>query len=221
MPIISYSREIEQIAALETITGAYSEIAALRIDNIKSAFEQNSLYYEEISQIYHLVKRIANSKESHTEQLADTSSNRLDTLYVAITSNHGFYGPLNSDAVDTMIKDARIQKAECMIIGAMGISYARSMGGASPFISMAFSLDEPTPEEIYQFLGLSLRYKRIFVYYPKYRSCMRAITRNLLRIKPFRFFADITFMDISFKSCMSCCNNILWFYHHSQLRNLG
>ncbi|KKS45310.1 MAG: hypothetical protein UV09_C0043G0011, partial [Candidatus Gottesmanbacteria bacterium GW2011_GWA2_42_18] len=36
MPIISYSREIEQIAALETITGAYSEIAALRIDNIKS-----------------------------------------------------------------------------------------------------------------------------------------------------------------------------------------
>jgi len=144
MPIISYSREIEQIAALETITGAYSEIAALRIDNIKSAFEQNSLYYEEISQIYHLVKRIANSKESHTEQLADT-----------------------------MIKDARIQKAECMIIGAMGISYARSMGGASPFISMAFSLDEPTPEEIYQFLGLSLRYKRIFVYYPKYISMLK------------------------------------------------
>src|SRR3989344_1699032 len=173
MPIISYSRKIGQIAALETITGAYSEIAALRIDNIKSAFEQNSLYYEEISQIYHLVKRIANSKESHTEQLADTSSNRLDTLYVAITSNHGFYGPLNSDAVDTMIKDARIQKAECMIIGAMGISYARSMGGASPFISMAFSLDEPTPEEIYQFLGLSLRYKRIFVYYPKYISMLK------------------------------------------------
>jgi len=175
MPITSYSKEIEQISALETIAGAYSEIAALRIDNIRNSFEQNSLYYEEISQIYHLVKRFANSQNLSTTVLANSSANRFDTLYVAITSNHGFYGPLNSDAVDTMIKDATIPNADRMIIGAMGISYARNISSASPFASMAFSLDNPTSEEIYQFLKLSSGYKRIFIYYPKYISMLKQI----------------------------------------------
>ncbi|MBI4136561.1 F0F1 ATP synthase subunit gamma [Candidatus Roizmanbacteria bacterium] len=173
MSINTYSEQIEQISALETIAGAYSEIAALRIDNIRNSFEQNSLYYEEISQIYHLVKRIADSRGVRINLLANGNNKRLDTLYVAITSNHGFYGPLNSDAVDTMVKDATIEKADRMIIGAMGISYARSIGSASPFNSMVFSLDEPTSEEIYQFLDLSLGYRRIYVYYPKYISMLK------------------------------------------------
>src|SRR3989338_5298360 len=100
MPVTSNLEEIEQISALNTIAGAYSEIASLRINNIKSAFEKNSLYYEEISQIYHLIKRISKSQNKLSNQIANNSSKRLSTLYVAITSNHGFYGPLNSDAVN-------------------------------------------------------------------------------------------------------------------------
>src|SRR3989344_481877 len=143
MPSIrQITEQLDQVKALKSITGVYSEISALKINNIRSAFEQNAIYYEEISQIYQLVKRIAiyHRRELAANKLIAKKSNKV--LYIAMTSNHGFYGSLNSDTIDQMAKASMHTTADRMVIGSIGIAYAKSTNQLTPFESVTFVKDE-------------------------------------------------------------------------------
>jgi ATP synthase F1 gamma subunit len=169
MPVTQRLRdELQQVKALKVITGAFSEISALKINAIKSAFEQNSLYYEEISLLYHLLKRIASSSHIALSGNASTIDTHTKVLHVAVTSNHGFYGSLNSDTVDRVQKEGLQSNSTRIVIGSMGIEYARSANLLSPFEAVVFSKDEPSNEEIQAFLDKTGEYNRIFVYFPKF-----------------------------------------------------
>ncbi len=167
MPIIQTLRNrYQDINTVKTITGAFGEISAGTIQLLKSAFQQNALYFEEISQLYHSIKLSAKVRAISNQP------GRLltypKTLHVAISSNHHFYGSLNIDLIKRFEELTSKTYGARLIIGQTGREYIGSLDVAKPYEVEIFQHDRPTTTEMRYFLKKYISYERIIVYYPKF-----------------------------------------------------
>lgn len=171
MPVLeNLKEELRQTRTLKIISNALAEISAVRIKSIRGDFEKNSLFFEEITQLYHSVKLSSKIKKLQTgakKQVFVKGKN----AHVAITSNQHFYGTLNIDIMSTFYDKTKTSKADLIVIGSTGKEYLEAKGGVS-FYSVIFENDSPTDEEIRDFIDRLSRYEKVFVYYPKFISVL-------------------------------------------------
>ena len=90
MTIKEIDAAIEEGQSLKQIAQAYSEIANLKIKKIRAEVERNRFFFQEISKVYSLIKTLAMEKKINVTKSKQTVS-------IVITSNHRFYGQINSD----------------------------------------------------------------------------------------------------------------------------
>jgi len=167
MPTVEEIRkELNEVETLKLMSEALLEISALRIKSFKSEFERNRSFFDEMSDLYNLVK-INASRLDYAIPEIDRGS---ESILIAVTSNSRFYGPLNSDVIHVLLSEFnKHPTAHILVIGTTGKRYleeAEKPAHRPEFL--VFKKDYPTPKEIQMFLEKTKLFKRVFVCYPKF-----------------------------------------------------
>lgn len=167
MPTIEEIRkELNDVETLKLMSGALLEVSALRIKSFKSDFERNRSFFDEMNNLYNLIK-VSVSKQKHVISKIKKDSK---TILIAVTSNNRFYGRLNSDVVNVLLSEFNKNlNAHLLVIGTTGKRYLEE--GELPVRQteyLVFKEDYPTPLEMQMFLEKTKSFKRVFVCYPKF-----------------------------------------------------
>jgi len=172
MSVITDNKDqINDLMTFKHISAAFTEAAAVKLKNIRDAFNRNARYYEEINYIYHLVEM--NAKRMQMERIKSQIERKSARLYIAFTSNQRFFGSINTEIMNTFIKDSEPSEIEKMIIGVTGKAYVRSTGQKFSYKEMDFKKDLPAEDEIAQFLKMTENYDQVRVFYPKFISFLK------------------------------------------------
>lgn len=164
--------QLSTTQALRSIAGAYSDISAMRIETLRAAFWRNSVYFEQISQIYQSVK-------------ASAIVLKPKTLHVALTSNKRFYGNLNRDVMQEFQEQNERMSDDALVIGLTGKEYLQSIQTHKPAKYSVFEDDQPTEEESDALFANFEEYDRIFLYYPRFVNMLtQTIQRTDISYSP-------------------------------------
>lgn len=176
--------ELDDAQTLKMISSAFMEAAAARVQKIKSEFEKNSQFYEEISRLYHLVQ-VAKTKHPKDERewggmflrrpreavpKGTEAKDEGKTAAVAVTSNQRFYGNLNVNIMQQFVSDVVSAKSDVMVIGVTGRDYMKSSDFSRKYEEIIFEHDNPTNEETRSFLDKVSQYDGVTLYFPKFVS---------------------------------------------------
>ncbi len=170
--IADLKAELEEGTTLNFISSAFTEASAARIGRIRTQFEANRQFYDEISHVYHLVR--LSSQGTDLARSKDTI--RKKVLSIAVTSNQRFYGNLNAVIMRSFLEAIASRQTDSMIIGATGHDYMKAVDYKKPFTKIIFLHDDPTSDETRAFLDAIMPYDAVVVYHPKFVSL---VTQNV------------------------------------------
>ncbi len=181
MPTIGYHQQLLQDYEIaRDITGTLRDVSAIEFKNLRERFDRNDRFYKELGELYHLISSIA-KKEGRGELVPSKG----ETLHVAFTSNHHFYGSLNRTVIERFLH-ATSPDAKCLIVGETGRALWKRIGKKRREVRFAqFKEDAPSEEEVKAFLTATKPYYHVLVYFPGFTSVLRQ---------------DATVLDITFSS---------------------
>lgn len=163
-------KQIKQILdegnSIKLVAQAYSEIAALKLQKIRTGIEQNRHFFEEIIAVFRSVKAIASNKG-----IAATTKTK-GTISVLITSNSRFYGDIDSQLIKFYIENTARLNTDRIIIGKTALDYFHGTNYQYPYESVALKSDLPTYDELHSFSPFLKEYRQILVYFPRYSSIL-------------------------------------------------
>lgn len=163
-------RQLNDVETVRFISSALFEISARQMTRLREALAENNEFYNEISELYDIVKRSA-SIQKHLKSNSDKARGlKQHSVAVVFTSNKRFYGSLNRDLVETFMKDVSDDGIDRIVVGDTGREIIEITRGAPTCQFLSFEQDEPTPKEAQQFLERVRGYNQIFVYYPTFVS---------------------------------------------------
>ncbi len=153
-------KEINDLETIRFVTLALFDVSAEKIDRLRTSFEKNVSFYEEIGDLYKYVKRAASLRG----QLTAKNNGIPQRISIALTSNSRFYGSVNTDVMNSFTKSMHGAESDYMVIGRMGEFFMRNF--SSKNISfLSFEKDDPTNKETHLFLEKVAAYDQIYVFY--------------------------------------------------------
>lgn len=160
--------ELTEITTLKYISAAFAESSSARIGKIRDQFEKNKQYYEEISEVYHMVKVSAGVEDRELERAREQGA-----AVVALTSNHRFFGMLNINTMASFVDETKNMDVDRYVIGQTGADYIQMIHYDKPVESVVCANDKPTREEAREFIKRLTKYTQVFLFYPKFHTMVR------------------------------------------------
>lgn len=168
--------EIEFLKTIKNIMETYEEIAASRMQKIRSSvlmsrdfvFEINSIFQHVKHSYKNDVEKIMKKKKSKDSSKFSFTKRNGKTLYVLITSNTGLYGQVIQDTYDMFEERYREQTADVAIIGKLGLQYFKQDFPNDLYTYFDFpdtKIDEETLKKTVAFL---IAYQEIIVFYEQF-----------------------------------------------------
>lgn len=186
---MSTQREIENdISRLETfqsITNAYTEIAAIRMRKTRNSVLLNREFITRLADVFKDVRtsyarevlKLGRKKGDETEKITFLAHNGK-TVAVFISANTGLYGDIIERTFRLFLKEVREDNLEATIAGKLGLSLYTSAEPNRPYTYFDLSDREFNPNEFAQLIQHVVQYEEIRVYYPTFRS---AVTQEASR----------------------------------------
>lgn len=175
MTIKEIDSALEEGQSLKQISQAYTEIANLKIKRIRTEVERNRIFFEEISKVFALIKKLAIRKKISIAKPKKTVS-------IILTSNYRFYGSINSDLIDFFVEQTRKLDTDRIMLGKAAIDFFKSSKIFSNFQSILLKGDHPTPEELINLVNIIKDYNQVLVFYSSMKSLLTQVP----------LFSDIT-----------------------------
>ncbi|KKS95491.1 MAG: hypothetical protein UV73_C0017G0005 [Candidatus Gottesmanbacteria bacterium GW2011_GWA2_43_14] len=169
--ITDIKEQISDLTTFKHISAAFTEAAAVKLKNIREAFQRNDRFYEEINHIYHLVEM--NAKKMNLDYKKGQTPQKTKRMFVALTSNQRFYGSLNLEIMKIFIRDSRGAENDRIIIGATGESYLLSTDTRLEYKRLPLKSDLPNETEMAQFLKMTENYDQVRIFYGKFVSFLK------------------------------------------------
>lgn len=172
--IADLENQLQDVLTLKFITNTFTEINSIKARNIRASFEKNRRFYEEIGQVYLLVKEVAVNQGALPKSVLfeDDPSSRgsgQNTVAIAITSNMRFYGKLNLNVMKKFIEDAeKIRGRNLVVIGLTGAEYLHGRKIEKRIVKLSFKKDFPSESEVNTLVEQTRKYRRVYLYYPKF-----------------------------------------------------
>ncbi len=165
MTIKEIDEALEEGNSLKQIAQAYSEIANLKIKRIRSEVERNRIFFEEISQVYALIKKLSIKKKINVLKPKKMVS-------LVLTSNYRFYGSINSDLIDYFV--ATTQKLDCdrIMLNKAAIDYFRAKAVFKNYREISLKDDQPNSSELAELTNILKDYNQVFVFYSSLKSLL-------------------------------------------------
>lgn len=165
MTIKEIDSAIEEGQSLKQIAQAYSEIANLKIKKIRAEVERNRIFFQEISKVYSLIKKLAAKRKINILKPKKTVS-------IALTSNHRFYGQINSDLLEFFIATTARLDTDRIILGKMGIDAVKAQPADCNFQAVILKEDQPDTDELKMLVDLLKNYNQVLVFYSSMKSLL-------------------------------------------------
>ncbi len=157
---------LDEGESLKMITQAYSEIAAVKLRQIRTGIERTRVFFEEVSKVFRAVEVAA------AQQKVNPKLQKKDTVSILLTSNHRFYGNLEEKLIRYFILNTTKFKTDRIIVGKTALEFLQAMKYAYRYTSVVFRDDNPSPSESDQLVGQITGYEQILVYYPRMESTL-------------------------------------------------
>lgn len=157
--------ELEGTESLKMVAQAYTEISALKLEKIRSGIEKNREFFQDITEIYHIVNFEAAKKMIALRP-------KKGTVSILITSNEHFYGSLEHDLVKFFILNTTKFATDRVVIGSTAKELLQSLNYFHPYYQMIFKKDFPTNVEMQQLVSQVIGYEQIMVYYSRMHSIL-------------------------------------------------
>lgn len=165
MTIREINELIDEGKSLKAIAQAYGEIANIKIKKIKLQVERNRLFFDEISKVYAMVKALA----SKIGVSFSKPKKRLDLL---ITSNHRFYGNINSALINFFVESKRETGTDILILGKSGIEFFKATKFFTNYETILLKDDMPQTSELLNLVIKISDYNQVLVFYSKLKSLL-------------------------------------------------
>lgn len=165
MTIKEIDQALEEGQSLKQIAQAYSEIANLKIKRIRAQVERNRIFFQEISQVYALIKKLATSKKINVLK-------PKKAVTIVLTSNYRFYGSINSDLLEFFTKST--QKLDCdrIMLNKAAIDYFRAKPVFKNYREVLLKDDQPSSAELAELVNILKDYNQVFVFYSSLKSLL-------------------------------------------------
>lgn len=178
--VVELKEQLEGTQTARFVTTVLRDISATKLQEIKEAFDKNTLYYEEMRDLDALVQTYA-----LRNALLEKESTQNGQIFVALTSNKRFAGMLNRDIIERLT--GRMDKDDSssfMVIGRTGRTYLEGSPYEDRFQYYEFESDSPTSAEARKLLKRLSEFDQVYVFCPKF-------------INPFR--QEVSLIDITHK----------------------
>lgn len=157
-------REINELIdtdfSLKQISQAYGEIALIKIKKIRSDVEKNRQFFEEISNVYRLVKQQASLKKI-------TLPKSKKSVSILLTSNFGFYGGIDNQVIQLFLQTTAKIPTDRIVIGRTGQNFLKTIRYFHQLIEVNFKADLPDQSELINLSNSIKDYSQILVFYPQ------------------------------------------------------
>src|SRR3989344_8332034 len=164
-----YKQLLDEYDAAELTAGALEDIAALRMQAIRSGFEKNRTFFEGIGALYATLRSVA-LKEVDEKKLGKGRRH----LYVAITSNKRFYGNLMREVIAALSRAlASAPETNALVIGRVGWQYFEQTNTLKEARQFILADDTPTAKEFEELMHHMDGFNRVFVLYPQFINPFR------------------------------------------------
>src|SRR3989338_3272994 len=157
---------LEDSQSMKMVAQAYTEIAAMKLQKIRSGIEKNRSFFQEVLAVYRVVK-VAALKANIAE-----ASKTKDTLSILLTSNKRFYGDLENRLIEFFIENTSKFPTDRVIVGTTAKEYLGSTNFSLPYQVFIPKDDLPLMEEMVQIARILTDYQQILVYYPRMQSVL-------------------------------------------------
>lgn len=173
MPTVKQIKQyLDEGESLKSVAQAYSELASVKLNRIRSQIERNIAFAQELAGLHLLVRSEAAKRRIIQPQ------KKSAVVHILLTSNYRFYGGLERSLIHYYLTATdQFQRANSnpsirLIIGKSGTSYLQAIEYRLPYQPFIFKEDVPTEEEIKNFVGKIKDYQTILVYHSRFKSVM-------------------------------------------------
>ncbi len=158
--------ELEDLETIRLITSALFDISAEKTGRLRDAFEKNTIFYEEISNLYQSIKNTARRRGELPKQAPTV----VHSVAIAFTSNARFYGAVNIEVMRAFVEAIqRNTKVDYIVIGKTGKTFLENNPELAKNVAFfSFENDEPTNDEMKRLLENVRPYGEVQVFYPSY-----------------------------------------------------
>lgn len=156
---------LEEGNSLKQIAQAYSEIANLKIKRIRGEVERNRVFFEEISQVFGLIKRLAVKQKISIIKPKKTIS-------LILTSNQHFSGSINADLIDFYILNTQKIATDRIILGKAAIEYFKTTKIFNNYQEILLAKDQPDSKELINLVNIIRNYNQVLVIYSSMKSLL-------------------------------------------------
>lgn len=157
---------LEESSSLKLITQAYSEIAALKLQKIRTGIERNRQFFQEVANVFQVVKAAAAKKGVFLPE------RKSGCVSILLTSNDRFYGGLETKLTKFFIINSSKYKTDRIIVGKTAQEFLQSMSYAQTYKQVTFKNDLPQFNQLKALIGSLSGYQQILVYYSRMQSVL-------------------------------------------------
>lgn len=154
--------------SLKAIAQAYSEIANLKVKKIRANVERNRIFFKEIVKVYAIVLKFAMKKKI-------SLTKPKEAISLVLTSNHGFYGTINSDLLKFFISQTQNLRTDRIVVNKAGIDFFRSQPVFKNYLEISLKNDMPDPEELMNLVNLTKDYSTVLVFHSTMQSLLKQV----------------------------------------------
>lgn len=165
MTIQELDQLIEEGNSLKQIAQAYSEIAVLKLKKIRGMLDRNRVFFDEISQVYSLVKSFALKKGL----VVPKPKKRVSII---LTSNFRFSGAISSSLIEFFVSSTKKLDTDRILVGKTAADYFRFNPVFAHSQTVLLAADQPTPRELANMVSHIKDYNQVLVFYPRLKSLL-------------------------------------------------
>lgn len=172
------TREITELAILQTVSRAYAEIASFRMQKTRNSVLLNRNFLNSISRVFQdiivsykeEVQRISRQKGSKDGKNITFLSHNGKTVAVFLSANVGLYGDIVGKTFQKFASEIRGTDVEVTIIGKLGLSMFKDVFPNMNYTYFDFPDSEVRSDLLGEIITHLVAYEEIRIYYGKFRS---------------------------------------------------
>ena len=175
--------EIDYLASLKTIMETFEEIAASRIQKIRSSVLGSRDFLMEVNSVFQQVKysyknevnKLLKQKKINKAKQMSFINHNGKNLFAVVCSNTGFYGDIVRRTFNLFAKEfkkaiANKNKNDAVIIGRVGLQFFQEEFSSTPFTYFDFPDDKTDEEAFKNIIAHLIQYESVIVFYARFQN---------------------------------------------------